>query len=235
MTRRRRGTIPLLVLCASLALLFTALGVWQIERLQWKRDLIERVERRLAAPPVPLPPRSQWGRLDPREWEYRRVRAAGWFDHSRATLVDALTERGAGNWLIVPLMTADGPVLVNRGFVPKGWQVPRSPTDELGSTITGLFRLSEPNGRALRANDPAADRWYSRDVAAIAASRGLKGAAPFFIDADASANGGGYPVGGLTIVRFRNAHLLYALTWFGLAILSLVGLTLTWKARYRGG
>lgn len=42
--------------------------------------------------------------------------------------------------------------------------------------------------------------------------------APFFIDADAAANPGGLPVGGLTVVSFRNSHLSYALTWFGLAI-----------------
>ena len=66
-------------------------------------------------------------------------------------------------------------------------------------TVTGLLRLTEPGGRFLRPNDPAGNRWYSRDVAAIARARGLPGAAPFFIDADASANPGGLPVGRLMI------------------------------------
>ncbi len=38
--------------------------------------------------------------------------------------------------------------------------------------MTGLLRLSEPKGAFLRSNDPKDDRWYSRDVAAIAAARG---------------------------------------------------------------
>jgi surfeit locus 1 family protein len=79
--------------------------------------------------------------------------------------------------------------------------------------------MSEPGGAFLRNNDPRSDRWYSRDVAAITKARGLARTAPYFIDADASPNPGGYPVGGLTVVAFRNAHLTYALTWFGLAIL----------------
>ena len=67
---------------------------------------------------------------------------------------------------------------------------------------------------------PGADRWYSRDVAAIARARALGPVAPFFVDADAAPNPGIYPIGGLTVVRFNNNHLVYALTWFGLAGLS---------------
>jgi surfeit locus 1 family protein len=101
--------------------------------------------------------------------------------------------------------------------------------------ITGLLRPSEPDGRFLRTNQPQAERWYSRDVAAIADRRGLGPVAPFFIDADAAANPGGFPIGGMTVVSFRNAHLVYALTWFGLAALSLFGLVLTWKSPHKPG
>ncbi|RUV24416.1 SURF1 family protein, partial [Mesorhizobium sp. M1A.T.Ca.IN.004.03.1.1] len=68
--------------------------------------------------------------------------------------------------------------------------------------ITGLMRMTEPKGSLLQSNDVAADRWYSRDVAAIAQKRGLGAVAPYFIDADAAANPGGLPVGGLTVIRF---------------------------------
>jgi surfeit locus 1 family protein len=79
------------------------------------------------------------------------------------------------------------------------------------------LRLPEPVGGFLRTNDPAANRWYSRDVEAIANARRLGPVAPFFIDADASPDPKAYPVGGLTVVRFSNNHLVYALTWFALA------------------
>jgi surfeit locus 1 family protein len=90
--------------------------------------------------------------------------------------------------------------------------------------------MSEPHGGFLRANDPAAGRWYSRDVSAIARARGLGHIAPFFIDADASPNPGGYPRGGLTVVAFRNDHLVYALTWFALAGLSVIGVVLVLRS-----
>lgn len=206
---------------------FTALGVWQIERRAWKLDLIARVDARIHALAVPPPARADWARVNARDDAYRHVRATGSFLHDRETLVQAVTERGAGFWVLTPLSTDQGTVLVNRGFVPPERRDPASRRAGQGPvTVTGLLRISEPGGAFLRANDPAAGRWYSRDVAAIARARGLGEVAPFFIDADATPNPGGYPVGGLTVVAFPNNHLVYALTWFGLAALSAWGAAL---------
>jgi surfeit locus 1 family protein len=219
----------LLALCLFFALLFAALGTWQIQRLAWKRGLIARVEARIHAPPVAVPPRHQWAGLDLHDAEYRRVQARGAFRHDRETLVDALTVLGPGAWVLTPLETADGVILVNRGFVPPGR---RDATARAGGqvagevAITGLLRLSEPDGRFLRPNDPAAGRWFSRDVGAIARVQGLAGVAPFFIDADAASSIPDGPAGGLTVVKFRNAHLVYAGTWFGLALLCCAGVVL---------
>lgn len=232
MSARKRKRVFLLVLCALGVVLFTGLGLWQIERRAWKLDLIARVESRVHAPAVPPPPRSSWARLDPWEVEYRHVRATGVFLHDKETLVDALTELGPGRWLMTPLRTSDGLIIVNRGFVPDGQTAAVDrPSGEV--TASGLLRLSEPGGRFLRPNVPADDRWYSRDVAAIARTRNLPAVAPFFIDADASAGAGRVPVGGLTVIKFRNAHLVYALTWFGLAGLCLAGLVLLLKPANR--
>lgn len=213
---------------------FTALGIWQVERLAWKLDLIARVEARIHAPPAPIPDQARWASLDARAEEYRRVRMRGVFLHDRETLVQALTERGAGFWVLTPLRTAQGIVLVNRGLVPPERRIPATRTGgqtEGSVSVTGLLRATEPGGGFLRANDPAGERWYSRDVAAIAHARSLEGAAPFFVDADASPNPGGYPVGGLTVVRFRNSHLVYALTWFALAAISAAAALLLLRSR----
>ena len=96
------------------------------------------------------------------------------------------------------------------------------PTGNVAGTasVTGLLRISEPGGGFLRSNDAAADRWYSRDVVAIASARGLGEVAPYFVDADAAAEPGPLPQGGMTQVSFRNTHLVYALTWFCLALMS---------------
>jgi surfeit locus 1 family protein len=234
----------LLAVCAALLFLgFAGLGTWQVQRLHWKRALIERVEQRVHADPVPAPGRDRWAHITAESDEYRHVRVEGTFLHELSTLVQASTVLGSGSWLITPLRDAAGNVvLVNRGFLSaeatnrwrqqthgdSGGQAvePRS-EKESKAVVTGLLRISEPGGGFLRDNDPAHDKWYSRDVQAIAAARGLRSVAPYFIDADAAtpeqvqsaAGSSDVPVGGLTVIRFQNNHLSYALTWFALALM----------------
>ncbi len=211
---------------AFVTVVLLALGIWQVQRLFWKLDLIERVDARVNAAPVEAPRADRWSSITRADDEYRHVSVTGTFRHEAETLVQATTERGPGVWVVTPLVRNDGTtVLVNRGFVPPDRRDPatRGAGNVAGPTrVVGLLRLSEPGGGFLRENDPAGDRWYSRDVAAIAAARGLQQAAPYFIDADDTANPGSLPVGGLTRVVFANNHLVYALTWFALAAM-LIG------------
>ncbi|WP_232816696.1 SURF1 family protein [Paracoccus zhejiangensis] len=226
-TLRPRWQVGLaLILGVALTLCFAALGVWQMQRLAWKLDLIQKVEVRVEADPVGL---SDLLALPPGEQDYRHVTATGQFDHGAETLVQAVTELGGGFWVLTPLRTGAGTVLVNRGFVPPERADPatRPEGQVMGEvSVTGLARQSEPGGGFLRVNDPAADRWYSRDVAAIAAAKSLGPVAPLFIDADATPQPGGYPVGGLTVIAFRNTHLIYALTWFALAAMAAAGVVI---------
>nr|WP_249809986.1 SURF1 family protein [Bradyrhizobium sp. 139] len=210
------------LLLAAFALLI-ALGVWQIERRAWKLALIDRVEQRVHAPAQPIPSRTAWPTVSTASDEYRHVSVTGRFLHDRETLVQAVTEQGPGYWVLTPLQRGDGAlVLINRGFVPSERR--DASTRQNGNPdgqveVTGLLRMTEPKGGFLRNNVPQHNRWYSRDVAAIAAARGLDDVAPFFVDADAGSHSGPGPIGGLTVIRFPNNHLIYALTWFALAFM----------------
>lgn len=220
LSRIALGVLALLGLAAFAGLI--ALGGWQVQRLGWKQDLIERVERRLAAAPAAAPPRADWTVIGPDD-VYRRVELRGRYDHARETCTQAVTRLGPGCWVLTPLQVADGTwVLVNRGFVDPQRRDPatRAAGQIPGEVrVHGLLRLSEPGGGFLRRNDPAANRWHSRDVSAIAAARGLPAdrTAPYFVDATDSVPDG--PVGGLTVVSFPNNHRVYALTWFALALM----------------
>jgi surfeit locus 1 family protein len=212
---------------------FTALGIWQVERRAWKLALIERVEQRVHAEPVTAPGPGEWRALSRENAEYRRVKLTGRWLVGRQTLVRAVTALGEGFWLMEPLQTNEGFVVwVNRGFVPQGWRsgdaavfAGATGAAELTTTVTGLLRISEPHGAFLRANAPAEDRWYSRDVDAISNARHLTDAAPYFVDAEAAtgaaADTSRPPVAGLTAIHFRNSHLQYVITWFTLALMAL--------------
>lgn len=232
---------------------FVALGTWQVERRAWKLALIERVEGRVHAPPSPVPSEATWPTVNAADFEYLPVNVQGSWIPGKTVLTTAVTELGAGFWVISALRQPDGTtVLVNRGFVPQDQRsrwlsdtpstanpIPTAATDPV--KITGLLRISEPGGGFLRTNDAAGGRWFSRDVAAISTALGLQRAAPFFIDAGlpaattaapgssgdvdartASASAGPWPRTGMTVIRFHNSHLVYTLTWYGLALMVVV-------------
>lgn len=238
----------LAVLGLLLLVLFAGLGTWQVVRLQWKQDLIARVDARVHADPALPPGVAQWPQVSRESDEYRRVRLSGRYLYAYTTPVQALSELGAGFWLLTPLCTDDGNVVfVNRGFIPSSGDIARRFPGRSGTVdacaaaggepvaLTGLLRISEPKGGFLRDNDPAGNRWYSRDVAAIAAARGLDPArvAPYFVDAARNQDPQGAPerpVGGLTVISFPNNHLVYALTWYALAL--MVAAAMWWIARH---
>lgn len=198
---------------------FAGLGLWQVERIGWKRDLKTRVAARVHGEPVAPPGPERWSEV--REDEYLRVRLHGRFLNDSEVFTQAVTAQGGGFWLMTPLESDRGfTVLVNRGFVTPAQRDPATRTASRSDgpvTVTGLLRLTEPKGGFLRDNDPPAGRWFSRDVAAIASAQRLGEVAPYFLDADATPNPGGVPQGGLTVLSFPDNHLGYAVTWFALA------------------
>jgi len=216
--RSLRALVVMLTACVLACAGFVALGAWQVHRLAWKEALIARVERNVHGDPVAAPGPAQWPRLTPED-EYRRIQLRGRYDFAHEVPVSASTELGAGYWVLTPLRMRDGTwVFVNRGFVPPELRG-RAPAAEPEQAVVGLLRATEPGGRPLQANDPAAGRWYSRDVEAIARAQGLQGAvAPYFVDLVATpGTAPAWPRPGLTVLQFPNNHLVYALTWFALA------------------
>ena len=247
--QRSRALRVILALVAGVMLAgFFALGTWQIYRLQWKLALIERVDQRVHAAPTPAPGIADWPNLSAENDEYRRVRVSGVYLPASTTWTLASLERGIGYWVLTPLCTADGGiVMVNRGFVAAGtggWGPQPSPAPATANacaaaagpavTVTGLLRVSEKTS-SLRANEPARNYWYTRDLQAIARARGLPAVAPYFVDADAASarvelpGDSLRPAGGLTVISFVNNHLVYAITWFALAL--MVAFATRWVAR----
>ncbi|MFZ6815764.1 SURF1 family protein [Undibacterium sp. Rencai35W] len=239
----------ILCILVAITLGFIALGTWQIYRLQWKLDLTQRVEQRVHAPAQDAPGCNTASTITAQSDEYRHVRVSGNFVGSNTTrniLVLASTELGRGYWVITPFeISKECVVLINRGFVSEKnaaiWQQEsvknssasiKIASDQSSSSnkivVTGLLRISEPDGTFLRANKPTERRWYSRDVAAMAASFAMSHVAPYFIDMDATPEAkafantvpGATPAGGLTVIQFHNNHLVYAIVWYLLALMT---------------
>lgn len=216
---------PALATLAATAILL-GLGSWQLERKSWKEGLIAQIQARAYAPPGTVVPEAGWAGWRADDDQFRRVSLEGTLRQDAAVPVLGLAElRGRqatqGVYLFVPLRLDDGStIIVNRGFVPaeeKAATLARLDTRPERARIAGLVRAPEAKTLFLPANDPAAGTWLVRDIAEMARAKGLERVAPYYIDADATANPGGWPQGGQTPLTLRNQHLEYALTWFGLA------------------
>jgi surfeit locus 1 family protein len=211
---------PLVIPSLVSALLFTALmalGVWQLDRLSWKRELIATVTDRITAPPVTLNSALAMGAGA----QYRRVRLVGRFDNAKEAYVFGTGVEGAPVFhVIVPFTDDDRVVLVDRGIVPRDLMARSLRSRGLieGRTVlVGVWRTPDPAGTFTPKPDLSRRIWYSHDVVGIARADHLRLAAPVVVEADATPNPGGWPKGGQTRVNFRNEHLQYAITWFLLA------------------
>jgi surfeit locus 1 family protein len=231
MIRFRPLLVPTLWFVPGFALLL-GLGVWQIERLHEKEALIAAIQAGINAPAVPLADALATGAADA-EWHH--VRVQGHFRHDREAYLFAQGPMGAvGVQVLTPLVQDNGQAtLIDRGFVPEALRDPKS--REAGQvegevSLTGVLRLSQAPGLFTPAPDPKTRLWFVKDIPSIANMLGVTVQAPIVVDADATPNPGGWPLGGRTRVDIPNDHLQYAITWFGLA-LALAGVYLVYHAR----
>ncbi len=224
-----RLPVPVLLgLIGAALVVLLGLGTWQLQRNEWKQDLVERSHARTDAAPLALRGSTD---VDPEEVDYRRVTLEGhWLPEGALTLVNRVRAGTLGLEVVVPFRPADGgpDVLVNLGWIPTARDQAGvdafTVTDALPpgeTTISGLARdFSGVDGRSL---DGASSqpRWTGLAPSAIQEASGAP-LAPWVVIAGeeregAPAQGEALPVQGWQ--RFHNTtpHIEYALTWFGIA------------------
>jgi surfeit locus 1 family protein len=224
---------PLPALSIACALLFAfliGLGVWQLQRLHWKLDLIAAVNRNMAAAPITLDRALALGPAA----QYRRVALEGRFDNETEAYVFATGPEGAPVFhVITPFTTDDRRVLlVDRGIVPRDMRDRATRLRGLieGETrVVGVWHDEDMPGTFTPPPDTIKRIWYVRNAGGIARINHQVLAAFVFVEADAAPNPGGWPRGGQTVVNFRNEHLQYAITWFLMAA-ALLGVYLAYHA-----
>ncbi|WP_316013721.1 SURF1 family protein [Roseobacter sp. HKCCA0434] len=184
------------------------LGIWQVQRLAWKQDLIARTEVLMNADPVPLP-EAPSEEAD----EYRPVILDGTVLTGELHVITTRRGSGPGFRVIAPFETAQGRrILVERGYVreaEKDADRPTGPIDSFGI-------LSWPDERTFDtpANDVAANYWFARDVAEMGQVLGTEPVLVVNAGPDLPGAPEPMPIG----AAYHNRHLEYAVTWFGLAI-----------------
>lgn len=223
-----------------------SLGNWQVQRLGWKRELLQTIETRLASDARDVRTAADIAGLTKAKDEYKRAKLYGRFGDMAphfwfAQIVDPLPATAPADKVgyhdIRPFFLIDGtPVLVDRGFVPQRLRQAEPPLDAQARRVIEVV-IRWPQARtAFDPPDQPADRlWYARDPKLIGAAMRLN-VPPFLFEAtrDPGATDARdpniYPLGGQTRVKLSNNHLQYAVTWFGSALILAI-ISVLWHIR----
>jgi len=219
MTSAARPRFPIILTILAVLLLgvLLALGVWQVQRMQWKEGLIASAEAAAGQPPLPL---DEALKLENPEFRRVILTCRGL---SAAPFVElqSIENSDAGVRLVSTCAVEGGPtLLVDRGFVSAeiSSRPPVNAADTMPVVITGVLRRS-PAPSALTP-PPAEGRFYGRDAEAMARALKVQGSvSPFTVFATTSTNPDWAALKpSAPPAAFTNNHLGYALTWFGLAV-----------------
>ena len=218
---RRRFPLGLTLSVVVAFAILVGLGTWQLQRLQWKEQLLARIDALQAAPAQPVLP------------VLARIAEGGDADFTRVNLdcpglskapyveLYALRDGQAGVRLMSACRldgAAYGSILVDRGFVSDSLSArpPVDATDQTVLKLVGVLRQPEAGNRFSPPN--TAQRWYTRDLASMAAALKAPRPAPLVLMAETASNPDWKSLIPAPIpADIANRHLEYALTWYGLA------------------
>jgi surfeit locus 1 family protein len=217
-TLRFRPLVGFTAFVLPVFVLLIGLGVWQLERLQWKLALIAQIHYNMAASPISLDAAIALGDRA----QYRPVVLSGHFDNAREVYTFTTGPDGAPVYHVLTPLTLSGgrTMMIDRGYIPTSL---RDPAARPGSEpqgvmrVVGIWRNPDRPGPFTPAPNLKERVWFTRDIAGIAEAEHLKLAAPALLEATASPKDRNWPRGGQTRVDIPNDHLQYALTWFLLA------------------
>ncbi len=200
-----------------------ALGIWQIQRLAWKEDLLRTIEARIAAAPVALPEAPTQA-----QDRYRAVSVTGEVEAAELHVFWVTKTAETGYRIIAPLLTEDGRrVLLDRGFVPAA----AKEGDRATGATSIIGNLLWPDEGDWTTPSPEVDTniLYSRDVAYMAERLGTE---PVLVVARSASGDADVTPQPVTTAGIQNNHLQYAITWFSLALIWAAMTTyFLWRSR----
>ncbi len=221
------------------AALFTLLflSYWQLQRLAWKTDIIDRLKIEYQKDPTQY--KFNFNDLISFKDEtlpLKHGQVSGRFIYEKEILVGPKPFKGKiGYQVITPLKLKDnGYVLVNRGWVnvtnKEAIKKNRSHKD---TSINGVFRKTDWN-RFTPENSPENNIWTKLDIDEIAHVKDINPVVPVMLYASHSSSDFDLIIPNGKEWYPRNKHLQYAIFWFTMAfaLVSVFGI-FTWKNKKR--
>lgn len=229
---RFRPTFWATVVFVPVFLLLIGLGTWQVQRLEWKTNLIETRTERISAPALDIA--QARNAANPEMIEYRPISVSGLLRNDQPfRLLNRLYNGTQGAHLVVPmeLSGGQGTIMIDRGWIPRGTDADLSRGPARSVTLNGFVRAYTEPGSFLPDNEPDANNWFHMNEAEMLGAAGLSDGVGFYVEAGPdSSPPGTFPVGAVPEVNLRNTHLQYAGTWYGVAgVLLVIFIVFHWR------
>jgi surfeit locus 1 family protein len=187
--------------------IFIALGTWQIIRLNWKLELLNKIDVSLKKEPVDL--------MTNRSEDYLKIKTSGIIDYDKQIYLYSLNEKGAPGFNVInPIIINNKNFLLNRGWIP----FDKKNTKEINifdhKTILGTLKKQIKASKFKPTNDIENNYWFTLDRNDIFEYTN-KNFSPFIIYLN---NNLELPKPRIITVNIPNSHKKYAITWFSLAL-----------------
>jgi len=187
--------------------IFIALGSWQLVRLNWKNELLNKIDVSLKKEPVDL--------MTNVPKDYLKIKTSGVIDFDKQIYLYSLNEKGLPGFNVVnPIIINNKNFLLNRGWIPFN----KKNTKEINifdhKTILGTLKKQTKASRFKPVNDVKDNYWFTLDRNDVFKYTN-KNFSPFIIYLN---NNLELPKPRIITVNIPNSHKKYAITWFSLAL-----------------
>lgn len=225
-SRYTRPTLIAWILFLGAFATTVGLGTWQVQRLNWKTDLINEIETAKKNSPLTdkdLPTsEAEW-----KEKNFWPVKLSGTWDHSiEYHLAPRYYKSRLGYHLVQPFILRDKRVvLVNRGWIPAANKEIETRPHSIGvgrGTVIGLIRYGSERNPFTPENQKEKNVWFGRDVKEMADFYEVKNVLPAMVDAIGEQDVQKLPIPSDGAIHLRNDHATYIFTWYAIAFSILV-------------
>ncbi|WP_108816415.1 SURF1 family protein [Loktanella sp. Alg231-35] len=204
----RRILFPVILGLAGCGTLI-GLGLWQVERLAWKNEILAEIEDRLTSPPTGL---SLF--VNENQDEYRPISLIGAPTGEELHVLVSGTEAGTGYRVISKFETEIGPILLDQGLLAINNKDAAPLVARMN--VTGTLLWPDDQNSSTPDPDLAANIWFARNIDTMSDALDTR---PLMVVASRASPADPrltpLPVNTAAI---KNDHFEYAVTWFLLAI-----------------
>lgn len=206
------------------------LGIWQLNRLDERLALNERITSRMALPPLELTSTD----VDLQALDYRRVELRGTYDYANEIVLRGRAYNGRpGVHVVTPLRlsNSDAAVLVDRGWLPLESSRPeerRAFVESSGEvTLEGVARRPPDTSRGpqdppLEPGQARRDAWFRVDIGRIQQQVDYR-LLPLYVELQPAPGAPDLPLRVATTDLGPGSHMSYAIQWFSFALILLGG------------